>query len=374
MKKRELYLKIFLNLAIFVVGTLFLIFLFPKILRLFAPFVIAWIIAMIANPLVRFMEKRIKIVRKHSSAIIIILVILAVIGAIYGVLYFIISQVSSLMNDIPSIISSVEELFNNASERFVHFYDVLPSSIQEILDGVKDGVQETLKSILSKTDASSIGVTASAVVGNIVDFALKAIITILSAYFFIKERDNLVEGTKKVLPNGIIQKYNIIMENFKIAFGGYVKAQLKITIIMVAILFIGFEFMRVKYSFLFAILIAFLDFLPFLGTGLVLWPWAVIELFASNIPRAICIMVVYLICQVVRQVIQPKMVGDSIGISPLTTLVFMFVGYQLYGPLGMILGIPVGLVLVKLYQIGMFDNIIKGFKLLIHDINEFRKF
>jgi predicted PurR-regulated permease PerM len=90
--------------------------------------------------------------------------------------------------------------------------------------------------------------------------------------------------------------------------------------------------------------------------------------------RAVGLMVIYLICQILKQVLQPKMVGDSIGLSPLATLFFMYIGYRLYGIMGIILGVPVGMVLVNLYRSGMFDRIIKGFKIIVHDINEFRKF
>lgn len=374
MKKYQLYLKILLNLVIFILGVLCLFLVVPKVLSYFAPFVIGWIIAMIANPLVRFMEKKIKIVRKHSSAIIIVLVILAVIGAIYGLAYFLITQISSLMSDLPDMLLSVQQLFENASDRFMKLYEVLPVSVQGMIDQAIQSIQEAMSGFVSSIGASNIGGAASTVAKNVVEFALMAMITILSAYFFIKERENITTTVKKSLPESVIRNYNIIVDNFKMAFGGYFKAQFKIMAILTVIMFIGFEIMKVDYSFLFAFLIALLDFLPFFGTGAVLWPWAVIELFAANVPRAICIMVIYLICQIVRQVLQPKMVGDSIGISPFATLIFMFIGYKLYGAIGMILGIPIGMVVIKFYKLGMFDNMIKGFKLLIHDINEFRKF
>ena len=89
-------------------------------------------------------------------------------------------------------------------------------------------------------------------------------------------------------------------------------------------------------------------------------PWAIIDVISGNYFRAIGLVIIYLICQVVKQLLQPKMVGDSIGLNPLATLLFMFVGYRLYGVFGMIIGIPVGMVLVNMYRIGMFDRLIRG--------------
>jgi predicted PurR-regulated permease PerM len=97
-------------------------------------------------------------------------------------------------------------------------------------------------------------------------------------------------------------------------------------------------------------------------------------MITGNYVRAIGLVVIYLICQVVKQILQPKMVGDSIGLHPLTTLIFMFIGYKQYGVFGMIIGIPIGMVLVNMYRIGMFERLIKGFRIIAHDLNEFRKF
>ena len=374
MKKSTLYLKILVNMILFIVGILCLFLVAPRVLGFFAPFVVGWIIAMIANPLVKLMEKRVKIVRKHSSAIIIVAVIAAIVGAIYGLGYLIATQVSSLIQDIPNMVESVKQLFDSASDRLMKVYNMLPENMKGTVDGALTNITDGVKNFVSEVGKSSLSGAASFVAKNILEFLLMAIITILSAYFFIKERDNIVEVVKKHTPDSILNGYNIIVDNFKVAVGGYFKAQFKLMCIIACILFIGLMLMGISYAFLFALLIAFLDFLPVFGTGTVLWPWAVIELFASNIPRAICLMVIYLVCQIVRQILQPKMVGDSIGISPMSTLVFMYIGYKLYGALGMIIGIPVGMVIVRFYKLGMFNSIIRGFKIIIHDLNEFRKF
>jgi predicted PurR-regulated permease PerM len=139
-------------------------------------------------------------------------------------------------------------------------------------------------------------------------------------------------------------------------------------------MFAGFEILQVGYSFLIAFGIALLDVLPVFGTGAVLWPWALIEMISGNYIRAIGFVVIYLICQIVKQVLQPKMVGDSIGMHPLLALLSMFIGYRLYGVLGMIIFIPIGMVLVNMYRIGMFERLAKGIKIIARDLHEFRKF
>ena len=203
---------------------------------------------------------------------------------------------------------------------------------------------------------------------------LFAMIALLASYFFTADRDKILAILKNIVPESIQGYYKLIMENIKTAFGGYFKAQFKIMLILTLILFVGLELMQVHYSFFVALLIAFLDLLPVFGTGTILWPWIVIDLITGAYKQAIFLGVLYLICQVVKQLLQPKMVGDSIGISPLATLFFMFVGYRIGGVLGMIVGIPIGMAILKFYELGIFDRLIRGIKIIVQDINEFRKY
>jgi predicted PurR-regulated permease PerM len=99
-----------------------------------------------------------------------------------------------------------------------------------------------------------------------------------------------------------------------------------------------------------------------------------VDFINGNYLRAVVILVLYLVCQVIKQVLQPKMVGDSIGVSPFLSLLFMFIGYRLQGFIGLILGIPIGLVFVSFYRLGLFERLIRGFKIIVSDINEFRKY
>jgi sporulation integral membrane protein YtvI len=373
MREPKVYLKIVINFIIAILAVLFTFLLLPKILGFFMPFVIGWIVAMIANPLVKFLEKRVRLLRKHSSAIIIVVVVAAIVGAIYLIIAVLVREVKSLSSDLPNIFTQVEQQLENLSERVKDISGSLPASLQRMIDNLINGISSNITNFNTDENMLTLS-TAGNFAKDIAEVFLMVIVTILSAYFFIARRDELVAGLKKNMPNSLNSGWLIIYENFKTAVGGYFKAQFKIMFIIIAIMFIGFEILGVGYSFLLAFGIALLDLLPVFGTGAILWPWALIDMLMGNYVRAIGLVVIYLICQIVKQILQPKMVGDSIGISPLATLVFMYIGYRFYGVLGMILGIPIGMVLVNLYRIGTFDRLIEGLRIIIHDINEFRKF
>lgn len=373
MQDNKIYARIFVNFLL-AVGTLILvIFLLPRLLKFFMPFVIAFIISSIANPFIRFMEKKIKIVRKHSSVIMIVLVLGAVVGLLYLLVCFLAKQVINLYEDRFMIYDEVRTLLDNFTSNLEGIFIKLPIDMQETLNHLQESLASGAEKFLAGVKLPDIGAVGS-YVGSVVDVLFLAIITILAAYFLTAERDNIEACLVKVLPKSVLGYYDMIANSFKKAVGGYFKAQFKIMIILVLIMFIGFEFLDIGYSFLLATLIAFLDFLPIFGTGAVFWPWIVIDVIAGHYKQAIFLGVLYLVCQLVKQILQPKMVGDSIGMNPLAALVYMFIGYRLGGILGMIIGIPVGMILVSLYQAGMFDSFIKGIQIIAHDINEFRKY
>ena len=371
--RMKLHLRIIVNFLTFLL-LLWLVFsLFPKVLFFFLPFVIGWVIALIANPLVRFLERRIKLRRKFSSAIIVVLVIGAVVGVLYLLLAGLFRELRQLVKDLPSIIESSGVFIENIGREIQLATASLPDNISNTVDDIVVSIGGNLSDYIKNISLPSLD-TAGNIARNVADVLLIILISIISAYFFIDKRDDIVENVKKRIPMSINSHYNMVIDNFKTAVGGYFKAQFKIMFIVALIIFIGLEILDIKYSMLIALGTAFLDFLPVFGTGAVLWPWALYSVIIGDYPKAVGLMIIYLICQIIKQVIQPKMVGDSVGISPLSTLVFMYIGYQLYSIIGMIIAIPIGMVIVNLYRAGMFDRLIKGVKIIVHDINEFRKF
>lgn len=373
MQDKEIYKRILVNFLLTLVGVVLCVLFLGDLLRFFLPFVIAFIVAAIANPMVRFLEKKMKVKRKYGSVIIIVFVLAAVIGLLYLLVYFLGRELIDLIGDLPRLLTQAQELLEDLSNELYGFYERLPEAIQNTIGSAGHSLENWLDKTVSEFEMPSIS-TASGYVGSVVDGILIAIITLIAAYFFIADRDKLVEGIKKITPKSIQEYYMLVTQNIKSAVGGYFKAQFKIMLIIVVILFIGFLIVGVSHAFLLALLTAFLDLLPVFGTGAIIGPWVVVDIITGKYVEAIILTVLYLVCQFTKQLLQPKMVGDSVGLNPLLTLFFMFVGYRLGGILGMIIGIPVGMILVNFYRIGVFDRLIRGFKILAKSINEYRKY
>ena len=208
---------------------------------------------------------------------------------------------------------------------------------------------------------------------NIPNLLVQAIFMFLSAYFFIADKEKISVAVRKIVPQSIMDSLAWLKRMFSKAVGGYFKAQFKIMGVIAAILWIGFLILRVDYAILWAVLISFLDFLPFLGTGTAIWPWAAFQLMTGDYSMAVGLMIIYLICLLVHQLLQPKFVGDTVGMDSMTTLFFMFIGYRISSVFGMIVAVPIGIIIINLYKAGAFDKIIGDVKELVADFNHYRK-
>lgn len=366
------YIRILLNIFI-TVGTVFVVCYFgPKVAVFFMPFLIGWIIAMIANPLVKYLEKHMKLLRKHSSAIIVVLVLAALVVAGYFLIHKIVVETGEFIQNFPVIAANMKEKLQHVSDRLAGLYDMLPKSTRTTIKNATDSLDESFKSFLkSKGDPTVKAVGHAAL--NIPNLLIQIIVTILSSYFFIAERDKIIVAVNRMIPELVAKNVKLAWNNVKFAVGGYFKAQFKIMGVVFVILIIGFLILGTDYAIILAFFIALLDFLPFFGTGTVLVPWSIVCFFNEDIPMAVGLLIIYGVSQLIRQIIQPKIVGDSMGLNPLLTLFLLYIGFKVSGVGGMILAVPVGMIFINFYKVGAFDQAIDGVKEILHDINRFRK-
>ena len=375
--QRDLHRRILVNLSVALAGILLLIFVVPPLVRFLMPLIVAWIVAMIANPIIHFLEKRIKLMRKHGSALVIILVLAALIAAFYGLAVLVATQFSSWVTELPEVYDSVTQNLQHLFQSLHQKYNIIPADVKLAFDQrenvLDDYIQKTIDGLLKMVNSGSLS-KVSSLASSLMDFLVYAILTILASYFMTVEKDHFTKLLQEKTPEGIQRIWNKIRKIFIRAIGGYFKAHFQIMIVIFFITVIPFAFMGISYSGLLAAVIAIVDFLPFFGAGTVLVPWALYRLVTGSYTYAAILAVIYVVVLIVRQALEPKLIGDSIGTSPFETLVFMLVGYRLAGMLGLIIGIPVGMILMECYREGMFDSYIRGIKILAHDINEYRKY
>lgn len=359
--KWKKYAKSILAFLFTVVGGAALFVLGFKALGFFMPFVIGWFIALIANPLVRILERRLKVARKHTSMLLIIAVLAGIVGGLYFIGVKAAEETKSLIDQAPELYLGLREEFQEAGQNLSRFIDELPKDVQESISDFQRQIGQSVGNVVGKLSQFTVN-QASDFAKNLPSILISIIFTIISAYFFIADRDKILEFGRENTPRLIQEKWRLLADSFRNIFGGYFKAQFKIMGVIGVILFIGLLILKVKFAVLLAVLIAFLDMLPFFGTGTALIPWAVFKLVSGDLQFAVGLTILYLTTQLTRRIIEPKMVGDSIGMNPLLTLIFMYAGYRISSVIGMILAVPVGAIVINFYKAGVFDDGINGVK------------
>ena len=372
MEQQRSYWKVAVSLIFSLIATAAFIILGLKAIGFFMPFVIGWIISSIAAPVVNWLEKKLNIVKKLGTALIVILVIGLIVLACYLLIDRIVVEVGGLINDIPELYRQLEEGFTKIGATLSGLYVRLPQEIQNGWNTMIQNLNNYIGELISKISQPTV-TAAGNIAKSLPSILVSTIVAILSAYFFTVEREEVISWLKKVAPPSISRRMTLVMDNLRYAVGGYLKAQLKIMCVVFLILLAGFAMMGVSYFVLVAALIAFLDFLPFFGTGTAMIPWALYKLLTGSYQTAVLLLVVYAITQVVRQLLQPKLVADSMGLNPLVTLLLLYTNYRIRGVLGMILAVPIGMVVINMCQAGAFDYIINDVKILINGILKLRE-
>ena len=357
---RKICKRIILEIMIILAVILVVIFFFPIGFHLLWPFVIGWIIALVANPLVRFFENKLKIKRKHGSIIITILVLGIMFAIIYALIFGVITLAGILIDELP-------QMYKNVETTLLAIVDVINSkeffNASVNLEMLIDFIISKLKTIIELITNYSVSF-ASNLITNAPSVIMGIVFVIMSSFFFIKDKDKIdkwfFEKTSKLNND----KLKILKESCTVTLKNYLKAQIKISGYIFALLLVGFLILGFDYAFFIALATALLDFLPVFGAGAVLWPWIIVSFLMGEYFNGIGLAFIYILSLILRQTIQPKIISDCMDLNPLASLVLMYVGFQLFGVLGLIVSVPLGMIFLDLYQKGMFDTMINDFKAL----------
>ena len=149
---------------------------------------------------------------------------------------------------------------------------------------------------------------------------------------------------------------NTILKDAALGLKGYLKSRVIIMGFVFLILSVGFLIIKAPMPYLLALLIALLDIVPILGAGIVMVPWGIISYFWGIRELGVGLIVLYVILTISKQLIEPKVLGDQIGIKPLYTFLSTIIGSLLFGPLGLILGPMLAIVINSIIRIRNMNN------------------
>ncbi len=347
--KAEAAAKKILILTVLLGAAILLFLCTPKLLGLFLPFVVAYIISLIASPLTHVFEK-IHLPPALSAIISILVVAMALFGISALAIEKIISEVYDFSLNLPELYASVANTFSNLKIAAFDIFELLPGDFSALdLEKVTSSLKESLSGISSMVVETISSATIN-IVKHVPGILLAIVFSILASYFLIRDKKKLKLSITQVFGETFSAKLHEIKSYLYEAVFAYLKAQCILMSITFAEVFIGLSILNVRYALLFALIIAFVDAIPVFGTGTVLIPWALYNIITGRFSFAAGLIIIYVVCLVVRQFLEPKILSSQIGVHPLLTLLAMYVGFRTIGIIGMILGPLIALITKNLFE------------------------
>ncbi len=311
-------------------------YLFP----LLSPFVTAFVIAFLLKPVIHYIHKHTGLKRRTAAILslcafyILFLTLLIVVGTRLVLL------LQGVFHSLPQTYASlIEPALNKIQFIIVDVVENLNPDALSIVNEVSMHLNTALSGLVSSLSSKVVGELGSMAAG-IPTSLVNLIITIVASFFFVVDYYKVTGFIAKLLPprgKELLFEVKSSVVTVLFQFGRAYALLMGLTFVE---LFVGLLLLRVPYAFLLALLIAVVDILPVLGTGTIVIPWGIITLILGNFPLGIGLLILYAIITVVRQSLEPRVVGHQIGLHPLITLISMFVGVSLFGFLGLF-GLPI---------------------------------
>ncbi|NLG24418.1 MAG: sporulation integral membrane protein YtvI [Clostridiales bacterium] len=330
-----------LKLAGVVLGIALSIYLALRCALLLAPFLVALIVAAIVERPIRFMCHRMKMSRGMAAGVAVAVVVAVLAGLMLLISARAAVEVRDFARNLPAMYTSLMRDFNELLVDLDGKYEFITP---EVTQSIYDSLSNLRGQLFSQASAISRGVWATAV--SVPRVVVSVIVMLLGTFFIARDRGRIVRQIEYHLPSAWLRAERHVMAGLFSALFGYVRALMILMAVTFVELMVGLSLLNVPYALLIALLIALLDALPVLGTGTFIVPWAAYNLLTGDIRTGLGLLLVFGVTWVVRQVLEPNVVGNQIGMHPLLTLMSMYLGMQWIGVPGMILG-PVVMLIAR---------------------------
>ena len=328
---------------LFVAGTLVFIYLTVNYLfGYIAPFAVGLVFSLMLEPLANFMTKKLKAGRA-VAALVCIIAFTIIIGMLFSIFISqLIGQGRAFVDYAISFINSLPDILGGLHSNYSDIMSFLPEDFEialgDLFSGVLTGAASALGSLLRNNTGNIASVLAS--------FLLGLLISLVSTFFFIKDKFIISDFLSENIPKRIKESYDAVRHGLAGAFLGYMKSQLFLMAPTAVICTTGLFIIKYPFALFVGLLIAVFDVLPIFGAGMILGPWAILSFVTGNISTGIILIVMYVIIVITRQVLEPRIIGRQIGLHPLITLMSIYIGLRIFGLFGFLIG-PMTVVIIK---------------------------
>ena len=334
------------NITVIAAGLCVLLWLFLKyVLGAVFPFILGAAVAGIISSPAKKLSQRTRLPKKLVSAVLVLLFFCVICALFYFAASRLVYELGNLIERLsadPDMINrTIEQLLeriNGEGSRWGLLRSILNLDALKSL-GVDIGeMTKTAIASITTSLAQSISGAIMDAISNVPALILSVIVFLLSAFYFSTDQGELSSVLVGILPESWQNKLPNLKNKLKKTLSGYIKAYLLIMFITFLEVFVGLSVMRVSYAFILAVIIAVVAVLPVLGTGAVLVPWAIFAFLGGNTSTGVGLLILYGVTLVVRQIIEPKIIGSTLGLHPLMTLASVYIGLKLLGFAGIFIG------------------------------------
>lgn len=343
--------KFIVNLLFFVSIALLIYLAIKYVLGLILPFIIGLLVALILRRPIRLISEKTRLPYK-ATAIILVVLFYAVVGFLLALLFAkIITVLQQGFSALPDIYRDhIEPLIAGALDSLRNLTAKLDPEMTGLVENLETSLSSSAGALVSGISTEVIKYLSSTII-SVPSLLLALLLSIISTVFFAMDFGYITGFVLNMLPEKI-QRYASQLKKISVGIGfKYVKSYAILVIVTFCELFLGLLIIGVDDAVAIAALIAFIDLLPILGTGAVIIPWILVKLIQGRYLFALELAILYIVITVVRQVLEPRIVGRQIGVHPLAMLISMYVGLQLFGFIGIFV-LPLLLVVFK----GFYDN------------------
>jgi len=341
--------------AFFVFSTILIVFLILKYAFIYVyPFFIILIISSLLHPLVSYIQHTWKLSRAFAT--------LLTMGSFFtllmagGYIFFakLTKEAIILLDNFPARLQQLKSISHHFMQYLSNHVMVHLPMLQDLQ--LEDEIRRWIDQLteLSIQFLSSVILTSTEIIHSITYTGFVTLFIVIAIYMVTKDFRFLSYQCRKMLPSRVVILFQDIFSHMKYAFAGLIKAQIMITFLSTLLICVGLFFFRTDHLLIITLIIFIVDFIPYLGIGVIFIPWILYSFFTNDYTASIQLSSLYAITIVFRQFLEPKLIADKIGIHPFIALSVLFMGIQLFGVIGLFLT-PLCLIFISaFYRAGLF--------------------
>lgn len=323
-----------------IIGTVIAVYFGMKyLLPLVVPFLFAYFIAWLLRPVVAFFHRALRIPVVIGGSVGVLVLLSSIVLLIFYLGRAIMTQFILLLRNVPVYAEFISGKIDHLCVFLERMLRLQSGSIHAVVD-------DTINSLIAYVQSDLLPRFTEQTIRMVIALAGLLgimIIILIAAVLIIKDMEEYKAGLRKSEFYPAVHRITQKLSDTGVA---YMKTQAVIMTIIASIISIAFFILGNPYALLIGIFVGIFDAFPVLGSGLILVPWSVMMLIEKNFFAAAVIMTTYGICQVVREVLEPRLLGNKIGIKPIYNMVAMYIGVELFGVIGFFLG-PLAAVIIK---------------------------